>query len=146
MELLFKEESSLADSRKCRGYGYYEEITFIPHGCGIKYFSAYNSYGKSWIDQVDCPAIVSTKITKEGQLVQNYPTNRIGGRNSINRRCYTESIVSNMNNQIWDYAQFLNVIAKTKNFDSKVSIIAQTRALLEKWNLSTAYLRMMDMS
>lgn len=66
------------------------------------------------IDQVDCPAIVSTKITKEGQLVQNYPTNRIGGRNSINRRCYTESIVSNMNNQIWDYAQFLNVIAKTK--------------------------------
>ncbi len=139
MELLFKEESSLADSRKCRGYGYYEEITFIPHGCGIKYFSAYNSYGKSWIDQVDCPAIVSTKITKEGQLVQNYPTNRIGGRNSINLR-YTESIISNMTNQIWNYAQFGNVMAMSK-------IIAQPMALLKKWNLSTAYyLRMMDMS
>lgn len=139
MELLFKEESSLADSRKCRGYGYYEEITFIPHGCGIKYFSAYNSYGKSWIDQVDCPAIVSTKITKEGQLVQNYPTNRIGGRNSINSR-YTESIISNMTNQIWNYAQFGNVMAMSK-------IIAQPMALLKKWNLSTAYyLRMMDMS
>ncbi|WP_289757012.1 hypothetical protein [Muribaculum intestinale] len=129
----------MADSRKCRGYGYYEEITFIPHGCGIKYFSAYNSYGKSWIDQVDCPAIVSTKITKEGQLVQNYPTNRIGGRNSINLR-YTESIISNMTNQIWNYAQFGNVMAMSK-------IIAQPMALLKKWNLSTAYyLRMMDMS
>lgn len=139
MELLFREESRLADGRKCRGYGYYEEITFIPHGCGIKYFSAYNSYGKSWIDQVDCPAIVSTKITKEGQLVQNYPTNRIGGRNSINRR-YTESIISNMTNQIWNYAQFGNVMAMSK-------IIAQPMALLKKWNLSTAYyLRMMDMS
>lgn len=145
MELLFKEESRLADGRKCRGYGYCEEITFIPHGCGIKYFSAYNFYGKSWIDQVDCPAIVSTKITKEGQLIQNCPTNRKGGCNSINRR-YTESIVLNMTNQIWDYTQFRNVMAKSKNFDSKVSIIAQTRALLKKWNLSTVYLRMMNMS
>ncbi len=88
MELLFREESRLADGRKCRGYGYYDEITFISHGCGIKYFSAYNSYDKFWIDQVDCPIIVSTKITKEDQLIQNYPPNLIGGCNSINR-CYT---------------------------------------------------------
>ncbi len=29
MELLFREESRLADGRKCRGYGYYDEILRI---------------------------------------------------------------------------------------------------------------------
>lgn len=60
-----------------------------------------------------------TKITKDGQSIPNYPTLRIkiGTYHPLERR-FTEGIVPRMANQIWSYAQLLNVLAKSNKYDS----------------------------
>lgn len=58
-----------------------------------------------------------TKVTKDGQSIPNYPTLRIkiGTYHPLERR-FTEGIVPRMANQIWSYAQLLNVLAKSNGY------------------------------
>lgn len=71
MVLIFKEEVFLADGRKYRGYGYYEGGTFIPHGCGKKYFPDCYAYGNFRDGKVDGPAIVSHDHYMNTMLFKN---------------------------------------------------------------------------
>lgn len=58
-----------------------------------------------------------TKVTKDGQSIPNYPTLRIriGSYHPLGHRC-TDGIVPRMANQIWNYSQLQNVIAKSQSY------------------------------
>lgn len=59
MELQNVDKVILKDGHSYKGWGYYKNDEFIPHGCGKKYFKGYYAYGNFVDDVLDGPAIVS---------------------------------------------------------------------------------------
>lgn len=59
MELERKDKILLSDGKLYSGWGYFEGDSFLPHGCGKKFFDGYYAYGNFKNGILNGPAIVS---------------------------------------------------------------------------------------
>lgn len=59
MNLQNVERIILEDGHSYKGWGYYKNNVFVPHGCGKKFFDGYYTYGNFINGLLDGPAIVS---------------------------------------------------------------------------------------
>lgn len=71
MELIKKDSVILSDGHKYRGWGYYQNGEFIPHGCGKKFYDGEYAYGNFKNGILNGPAIVSYDYCMNTAIFKN---------------------------------------------------------------------------
>lgn len=78
MELLKENRITLSDGHQYTGWGYFQGGSFIPQGCGKKFFDGYYAYGNFVNGVLNGPAIVSHNYQMNTAIFKNNRANGWG--------------------------------------------------------------------